>query len=222
MITGGNIFVSGRRGDTASKASANALLLEVNHRAANSLQLIKSLLQIHARHTHSPEVRKELCAAANRVQAVGLVHQRLCRSNETENVDVGAYLHDLIAEIQSSYSDGDAAQFRLQIDHEGPAYLHADVVTKLGIVVTELLTNCMKYAGERPLCLVGMSLANGKLEVSVADNGPGLRRDFDSNLRPGVGMKIVQAQLSSLRGTLVTLPVAVGAHFVITVPIPGA
>ena len=201
--------------DVVSRHPAD-LLQEVNHRASNSLQIAASILSLHARAATSGEVRMELQAAANRIGSIGLVHEQLYRANETESVNVESYFRNLISNIQKCYCDGESAQFSFQATGLPTTRLHPDAATKLGIIVTELLTNCVKYAGSQPTCSVAMSIEAGDLHVVVSDNGPGLNAGAGSV--PGIGMDIVKTQIAQLKATMVTDFTKPGAHFVIVVP----
>lgn len=207
-----------QKGRSVDPLSDSAELREVNHRASNSLQIAASILRLHARDAYSPDVRRELEAAASRIRSISLVHERLYKSDQTERLDLGVYLRDLVSDIQDSYSDGDRFEFRLA--SEVPIYLHPNAGMKLGIVITELLTNSVKYAGSRQVCSVTMSAADEVLELIVSDNGPGLPAAIDA--ATGVGMKLVHHQLTRLNATMMIDRGKSGAHFVITMPIGGA
>ena len=82
-------------------AAQQALLLqEVNHRIANSLQLISSLIELQARKVADADAREALKRAAERVEAVTLVHRRLYTSNDVEFVAMDQYLEGLIDELR--------------------------------------------------------------------------------------------------------------------------
>ncbi len=199
--------------------SANLLLREVNHRAANNLQIAASLLVIRARRMKSPEARQELLDAANRIRAVGLVHKRLYQLDEIVAVDVWTYLRDLCVEVAASYEGSDLIDLRFQAEHPDAIFLHSDAVGKLGIIVTELITNCAKHAGPGTICRVGLLLRPAQIEVSVSDDGAGLPLEPDANKEPGLGMQIVHSLAAELHGTVVPMPSPTGATFVLTIPL---
>jgi two-component sensor histidine kinase len=200
----------------STQARDDALLREVNHRASNSLQIVASILSLHARESESSQVHDELCAAASRVRAISLVHERLYKTDLTESMDVGGYLHELVSDIERSYGDPGNTAFKFEATSLAPTHLHPSSVVKLGIIVTELLTNSVKYAGRPATCRVALSATPQELEVIVSDNGTGLK--VDAKVDSGVGMKIVKHQLDRLQGTLVASFGSRGAHFVIKVP----
>ena len=85
-------------------AAQQALLLkEVNHRVANSLQLISSLIELQARKVADPAAREMLRRAAERVEAVSLVHRRLYTGNDVSFVDMDQYLAGLIEEFAAPW-----------------------------------------------------------------------------------------------------------------------
>ena len=88
-------------------AAQQALLLqEVNHRVANSLQLISSLVELQARKVVDADAREALSRAAERVEAVALVHRRLYTGNDVEHVDMDQYLEGLIGELGRAVTAG--------------------------------------------------------------------------------------------------------------------
>ncbi len=89
-------------------AAQQALLLrEVNHRIANSLQLISSLIELQARKVADADAREALKRAAERVEAVTLVHRRLYTSNDVESVAMDQYLEGLIDELRRAVATED-------------------------------------------------------------------------------------------------------------------
>ena len=122
-------------------AAKQALLLkEVNHRVANSLQLISSLIEMQARKVTDAEAREMLRRAAQRVEAVTLVHQRLYTSDDVEFVEMDQYLQGLLDELQRMTGlEEECGLIRLQAD---PIRVETDKAVSLGLIVNELVTNC--------------------------------------------------------------------------------
>lgn len=79
---------------------------EVDHRVANSLPFISSLLSLQARQATDVSVRDALAAAMHRICAVGTVHRQPHRSSSTRSIDIASYLFDLAESIEQSFGGG--------------------------------------------------------------------------------------------------------------------
>ncbi len=161
------------------------LMQEVHHRVKNSLQLVRTLLQLQAR-AASEEVREELEEAAQRIMTIGAVHQRLYEGGSVAETDAASYLRGLFEDMQAMTAVADG-QRAITLTSEA-IRLPADNVTPLGLVISELVTNAMKYGQGR--IHVSLRRVEGGLEVVVEDEGPG----FTEGVEPkGLGMRLVRA-----------------------------
>ncbi len=165
------------------------LMKEVHHRVENSLQLVRSLLQLQARNQTSPEVRVQLEEAASRVSAIGAVHHRLHAGNSVETTDVAGYFHGLMEDVRLMLPGDDTAR-PIEIDTP-PIALPVTVITPLGLITMELITNSLKY-GRGPVRVTIRALDKA-IEVAVADDGKGFPADFDPAKGRGLGMRLVKA-----------------------------
>ncbi len=190
------------------------LLQEIQHRVANSLQIIASVILQSARKVQSEESRVHLTDAHNRVMSVAKVQQQLAASRVGE-VELRPYLRQLCDSIGASMIH-DPGQLTLGVEADDSA-VGADVSVSLGLVVTELVINSLKHAfpGRRPGAItVGYSSDGEDWTLSVSDNGVGMPKDAAS-ATPGLGTSIVAALASQLQsevavtdanpGTTVTL-----------------
>ena len=75
------------------------LLQEMQHRVANSLQIIASILLLKARTVQSEETRLHLQDAHQRVMSVATVQQQLHASGLNERIEIGPYLTKLCASL---------------------------------------------------------------------------------------------------------------------------
>jgi two-component sensor histidine kinase len=122
-------------------ASHRAMLLrEVNHRVSNSLQLIASLTRLQEGSVQDPAARKALAAMRNRIAAVAQVHRRLYTSDDVSSVALHDYLAGLVAEIARSVG-GRPIGFEAE-----PIEVPTDRAVSLRVILTELVTNALKYA----------------------------------------------------------------------------
>lgn len=188
----------------ALAAQQSLLLREVNHRVANSLQLISSLLELQARRTEDADAGAALRSAAERVEAVSLVHRRLFTSDDISHVQMDQYLAGLVEELQRSVGAEPAnCSIRLRAD---PASVETDQAVALGLVVNELVTNAAKYAypdrcGE---VRVDFRQHEGALTLTVEDDGVGPPPTGALPQGSGLGGVIVAAMARTIRATVET------------------
>ena len=88
----------------ASNARLEALLGEVNHRVANSLQLVSAMVRLQAGALADPTARAALDDTQRRIGAIAQVHRRLYSANDVESVDMRDYLGSLIEELTETLS----------------------------------------------------------------------------------------------------------------------
>lgn len=197
----------------------DVMLQEVNHRVSNNLQLVTSLLSLQANRTDLPEVKASLLEACSRVGVVAGMHQRLYTSAGQERVDLCLYLNEIATDTIMAL-DGDQ---RIRLNFVGrekfPVLL--DDAVPIALIVNELLTNAVKYAfddGVNGVISISVTCQNGRICITLSDNGRGLPDHFDPATSIGLGMLIVTALVGQVEGELNIVPQDDGACFMITLP----
>jgi two-component system, sensor histidine kinase PdtaS len=167
------------------------LLQEMQHRIANSLQIIASILMLKARAVKSTETRRHLRDAHDRVMSVAAVQRHLEES--LGDVEVRPYLTKLGESLASSMIR-ESRPLRLEVRSD-PATVSSHEAVSLGLIVTELVINALKHAfpdGRGGLIGVDYSGGPDGWVLSVADDGvgrpPGLMRG-----KPGLGTTVIEA-----------------------------
>jgi two-component sensor histidine kinase len=183
----------------ASNARLEALLGEVNHRVANSLQLVSAMVRLQATALTDPSAREALEDTQRRIQAIAQVHRRLYTSNDVESVDMQEYLGALVDELAETWST-DALPRALSLAAE-PIRLPTDRAVSLGVIVTELVTNACKYAyptggGEVRVAL--RRIDDDLFLLAVEDDGCGIPEDAVPR-GTGLGTKLIRAMAQSLQ-----------------------
>ena len=119
------------------------LLREVNHRVANSLQLVSSLVHMQLSAVKGGPAADALRDTQARIDAIMQVHRRLYTSEDVQSVDMRGYLEGLVSELSQSVAADGRQVLRLEA---APIRLPTDAAVSLGVVVAELVTNACKYA----------------------------------------------------------------------------
>jgi two-component sensor histidine kinase len=179
------------------------LLQELQHRVANSLQIIASVLMQSAKRVQSEETRGHLRDAHNRVMSIATVQQQLSVSRLGE-VELRDYFDQLCKSLGASMIH-DPAELSLTVDVD-KSWVNADISVSLGLIVTELVINALKHAfpGERGgAILVDYHAVEKSWKLSVSDDGVGTMAKL-AEAKPGLGTSIVRALAHQLDATVTT------------------
>ncbi|MBI2263018.1 MAG: ATP-binding protein [Caulobacterales bacterium] len=188
---------------TRARDRAEAMLREVNHRVGNSLQLVSSFMSLQLRDLADEGAREALRQAQARIEAVAHVHRRLYTSDDVTSVAMDEYLEGLVAELGKSLAPG-AGSPTLTLK-AAPLNVSTDQAVSIGVIVTELVTNAVKYAygagqaGEIRVILEP-DARRGRALLTVEDDGPGLGGGQPRGT--GLGGKIISAMASGLRSAV--------------------
>ena len=196
-------------------AHKDLLMREVHHRVQNSLQLVNSMLYLQERDSGNEEVRVQFELARQRLTAVAMVHRRLWRADKIGDVRLDTFLAELIEELASVWDPRWRAGITLEV---APVTLSTDRSVLLGLVVTELMTNAVKYAyaGEPgPILIEGLQERDGSIRLSIADRGQGLA---EQEARQSFGSRLVQTLVGQLAGTLERHDNAPGLRVELVIP----
>jgi PAS domain S-box-containing protein len=181
-------------------AEREMLLVEVNHRAKNSLSVGASLLQLQGRRQADPQTKALFVESADRLSAMARVHDMLSRSEQGQRVDVATYVSELCEALKSLTAGDERISLRARTEED--ILIDADAAFPLGIVLTELITNAVKYAfpGDRSGSIVVQARRSGpgRVEIIVRDNGIGM-----TNYREGsLGYGLIRSLVKQIGGEL--------------------
>ncbi len=193
--------VKARTADLAmARERAEVLLAEVNHRVANSLQLVAVLVRMQVRSVTDAAAKDALLETQSRINAISLIHKSLYTSGDVTSVALNDYLATMLANLETAMKkDGHTAILKCYLE---PISLRTDASVSLGVAVQELVTNAFKYAypGDSPgeVRVSLRRLGEDKAELTVEDDGVGMA----ANAKPagtGLGSKIIQTMAATLQ-----------------------
>jgi two-component sensor histidine kinase len=176
----------------------DVLMLELQHRVANSLQIIASVLLQSARRVGSDETRTHLIDAHQRVMSVAALQKQLAVTR-VGDVELRAYFIALCRSIGASMIR-DHNQITLEVSAD-EATTPADVSVSLGLIVTELVINALKHAfpnDRTGTITVGYRSHGAGWNLSVVDDGVGISSD-PAQAVSGLGTGIVLALARQLK-----------------------
>jgi PAS domain S-box-containing protein len=179
------------------------LLQEMQHRFANSLQIIASMLLLKARTARSAEIRLHLQDAHQRVMSVAAVQQQLQATEQSEPIEVGSYLSRLCNTLAASMI-ADNRPISLKVEAGAGTVVSSEAVS-IGLITVELVINALKHGfsgcngGE---ILVKYDVDRTDWRFAVSDNGVGLHQDRSRSGRSGLGTTIVEALARQLNASV--------------------
>lgn len=184
----------------------DVLLEEMRHRVANSLQIIAGIIMMKARTVESEETRRHLRDAHKRVMSVAAVQEHLHGSAVGVPIPLKPYLSKLCEALSYSMI-GENRSISLKVSGEGDSASVRDAES-LGLIVTELVINCIKHAFDDSTkdgqIAVAFEFAETDWKLSVSDNGAGRIDGVFAQPKTGLGTSIVNALAKQLDAKVVT------------------
>lgn len=187
----------------SSVEEKEVLLREVHHRVKNNLQVISSLLSLQAHQVTDASVRPLFQESQNRVRSMALVHERLYHSRDLAKVNFADYLRNLAGHLFRTYRV-DHAKVKLELDAD-EVHLHIDSAVPCGLVVNELVTNCLKYAfpeGRSGVVRIRLHRVGSDVHLHVGDDGVGLPGEVDWQQPQTFGLRLIADLVDQLHGSL--------------------
>jgi two-component sensor histidine kinase len=194
------------------------LTREASHRVKNSLALVSAMLNLQKQEDDDPRVLRMLNDAQARITAIAQTHDQLWRGERVGIVS----LDDLACGIAEQLAQ-QAQNHQVHCDIEA-IEMNADTAIPIGLMLTELLTNAIKYAYDEAGGTIDVSLhaRDGHIVLSVRDRGRGLPADFNMKAasRHSLGMRMIASLARQLRGEVRFDDAAPGTCATLTMPDP--
>ena len=185
----------------------DTLLEELQHRIANSLQIIASIILMKARVVQSTETRHHLEDTHKRVLSIAAVQKQLHASAAIGAIEVAPYLSQLCESLATSMI-GDTRPITLKVIGEGGSATSRQAES-LGLIVTELVMNALKHAfpddKTKGQITVAYDMAGTNWKLSISDNGIGKQAGGFASEKSGLGTGIVKALANQLAAQIETV-----------------
>lgn len=187
---------------TAKNAENELLLKEIHHRVKNNLEMVKSLISLQSAQLEDSATKDAMIASQNRVQSMGIIHQKLYQGSNLGSIEMKDYFINLGEGILDTFNAENKIKIACAMDN---LELDVDTAVPIGLIVNELLTNSLKYAfPEDKKGQIEISLKKSNTEtltLKVADDGIGKINGLASK-GTGFGTQLVQLLTQQLNGSM--------------------
>ncbi len=192
-----------KKAEDKIKASLNEkelLLKEIHHRVKNNMQIISSLLSLQSKYIKDDLTIQVLKESEVRIKAMALVHESIYLSDNLSSIPFQSYIQRLVEEIITNYSIQSVTP-RFKIDD---IILNIETAIPCGLIVTELVTNSLKYAflGGEGIITVEFTRELDRLKLMVSDNGVGIPDSVLHGKPDSLGLLLVKMLVNQLEGEL--------------------
>lgn len=193
------------------------LLKEIHHRVKNNLQIVSSLLHLQSDYIKDEQVLQLFNESSNRVRSMALIHELLYQEENLADIEMGKYLRELTSHLFHTYGvDHHAVSCKITTYN---LKLDIDTAVPCGLIFNELISNSLKYAfpnnAKGEISVEMQRDRQGRITVTVSDNGVGLQSDFDITQTKTLGLQLVRNLTRQLKGDL-TIERKSGTRFIIS------
>lgn len=196
-------LIDANRRLAAAEQEKELLLQEAGHRIKNDLATLVALVRLQGRAAKDPFVQDILATTANRIHVLSRVHERLRPgAGATSVIDVAAFMTDLCEDIKTSLIGIRPIAVRTKAE---PHWLPEERSVPLGIIVNELVTNCLKYAfpdDRSGTIIIQFVRQDDTYELTVTDDGVGIAPATKRHTSSGLGHRLVRSMAAQLGGTV--------------------
>ena len=191
----------------------DTLLKEIHHRVKNNMQAIKSLIGLQARYINDEEVKELFQNTKNRINSMAMVHEMLYHTEDVSKINGKTYILNLINElIYSSKRYNGGVEL---IESMDDIKLNIDTSIPLGLIITEIITNTLKYGGSHNSIIINVELKvseNSQYEMIISDNGPGFELPKTENIS-SLGLRLIFRLINQLNGEITKVDNVAGVKY---------
>jgi two-component sensor histidine kinase len=203
------------------------LLKEANHRIANHLALVASMVQTQiSALTRGPEmlaradVQVMLRETIGKIVGIGHLHRRLAHQQHCGQIDLGDYLIESCSALITSLSLAGRVSIAQKLATR--CSITPEQAQAVGLIVGEIVMNAVKHAHPAGLAAqisLGCSRnADGGITIDIGDDGVGLPEGFDMTRDAGVGFRLIRSLADKLGATLDVESDSLGLCFWLKLP----
>lgn len=173
------------------------LLREIHHRVKNNLQIISSLLKLHADKANDRNFTVLVEESQNRIISMALIHEMLYANSDLSKINLAQYAKSLFEKLQSSYNKG-FVKLKLKIPSD--FHYEIDKMIPIGLIMNEVMSNSFKYAFSNKKGEICISIAKNTLVIS--DNGIGIPDNQLKKTKASFGLQLIDLLAEQLDASI--------------------
>ncbi|MCF7929542.1 MAG: response regulator [Spirochaetales bacterium] len=199
----------------SSLTEKEVLLIEVNNRVKNNMQLMISILNLQAEYARDEYHRNLFEESLNRLKTMALVHESLYKADDLARINIQSYLEELVGHLVHFYKEEKDIHLSMSIH---PIVCSIRQAIPLGLIVNELVVNALQYAfrgRSKGELYITTTKQGDQVEMCIGDDGIGLSEDIDIQKTESLGFQLV-VNLSEQMGAAIDLQRRNGTLFTLT------
>ncbi len=179
------------------------LLSEIHHRVKNNLAIISGMMELEAMESDNSDLRRKLYDSQSRIMSIATTHEILYKEQNFSSVDFSTNIEKLVNSLAETFDANVEINFDLK-----PVKLNINQAIPCSLLVNEIITNALKHAftefdeDEEPVIEIEVFEQNGRVNLTVQDNGKGLPFDYDIDRSESLGLKLVNVLKTQLNASL--------------------
>jgi two-component sensor histidine kinase len=178
----------------------DALIKEIHHRVKNNLQIVSSLLSLQSKMVDDEKAKAAFLESMNRIQAIGLLHEKLYKNSNYINVQAQTYLTDLVKIYEKTINQN--INITLTVDY---LVFDSSQAISIGLIINEFISNSLKHAfsdSEQGKIDISLKKTEKEAILQLKNNGKPLDKEFNPKLtNNSLGMTIIEAFTEKLDGS---------------------
>ena len=179
-----------------SNKEKETLLKEIHHRVKNNLQIVSSLLNMHANNSVKKVDEEVFRDCQNRILSMSIIHEQLYNKGNLAEIDTKRYIEEISQGLFKSYDVEGIINLELDLDQ---VYFDIQKSVPFGLILNELVVNSIKHAFPENSGTIKIALKETGKEaiLKVEDNGCG----YDAkNREPSMGLDLIETLVSQVDG----------------------
>ncbi len=179
-----------------------SLVKEYHHRIKNNMSTVFGFLYLQAESVQDETTRQTLDDAAMRVKSMAVLYDKLYRSDTHDTLSLQDYLSTLIEDILATYHNNTAIRTNIEIADIG---LDAKILSSIGIIINELITNSIKHAfngREEGEITILVSCRDHHVHIVYYDDGKGISSKQMDQAKTTFGIQLIHLLVGQMDGEL--------------------
>ena len=173
---------------------------EIHHRIKNHYNMLINLIYLQKQNSDD-EIQDLLSDIQNRIQALCLIHEKLYKNEDKQELSMDSYINQLCSIITENLTDK-PVKIQMGIDKiEAPV----DFTITIGLILSELISNSIKYGmpdnNDLIIQIIMKKLSSAHLSLSYRDNGPGFPDISVMESKNTMGISLIRIFTEQLQGT---------------------